>query len=224
MKKQINEIKRMQQLAGLITESEYQESLMSDDDDMFEKEEGEEFSDFKKWKDALFKAYPFIKGNEKTYFHKSNYDTKVGKGYAAYGSWHDSSPLFPNAYGILYSPDEKYSWTDPVKGLEKPKPNKVDKTYKTEDGKISQNLIDDLDNNITYQFPSRFKSGETIKRELDPEELVGDSSIEKIWKAIQDLGGKITFKSPKNSLMFKNIDMTFTSTPDGKVQYSVKVP
>ena len=60
--------------------------------------------------------------------------------------------------------------------------------------------------------------------ELDPEEIVGGNSIEKIWKAIQDLGGKITFKSPKHSLMFKNIDMTFTSTPDGKVQYSVKVP
>ena len=30
MKKQINEIKRMQQLAGLITEGEYQESLMNE--------------------------------------------------------------------------------------------------------------------------------------------------------------------------------------------------
>lgn len=33
MKKQINEIKRMQQLAGLITESEYQESTMSEESD-----------------------------------------------------------------------------------------------------------------------------------------------------------------------------------------------
>jgi hypothetical protein len=32
MKKQINEIRRMQQLAGLITESEYQESLMNEND------------------------------------------------------------------------------------------------------------------------------------------------------------------------------------------------
>jgi len=31
MKKQINEIKKMQRLAGLITESEYQESIMNED-------------------------------------------------------------------------------------------------------------------------------------------------------------------------------------------------
>jgi len=33
MKKQINEIKRMQQLAGLITESEYQESIIGEESD-----------------------------------------------------------------------------------------------------------------------------------------------------------------------------------------------
>ena len=32
MKKQLNEIKKMQRLAGLITESEYQESLMNEND------------------------------------------------------------------------------------------------------------------------------------------------------------------------------------------------
>ena len=39
MKKQINEIKRMQQLAGLITESEYRESLMNDKKKSFTSEE-----------------------------------------------------------------------------------------------------------------------------------------------------------------------------------------
>ena len=33
MKKQINEIKKMQRLAGLITESEYQESMMNESND-----------------------------------------------------------------------------------------------------------------------------------------------------------------------------------------------
>jgi len=33
MKKQINEIKKMQRLAGLITESEYQESIISEESD-----------------------------------------------------------------------------------------------------------------------------------------------------------------------------------------------
>ena len=42
MKTQINEIKRMQQLAGLITESEYQESLMNEDED-FDMEDDDDF-------------------------------------------------------------------------------------------------------------------------------------------------------------------------------------
>ena len=39
---QINEIKRMQLLAGLINESEYQESLMNEDED-FDMEDDDDF-------------------------------------------------------------------------------------------------------------------------------------------------------------------------------------
>jgi len=39
MKKQLNEIKRMQLIAGLITESEYQESLMNEENEAMSEEE-----------------------------------------------------------------------------------------------------------------------------------------------------------------------------------------
>ena len=72
MKQQINEIKRMQQLAGLITENEYRESLMNEkksftseevksilsnngiDDDYFESMGGKEIeSGGEEWMDVL---------------------------------------------------------------------------------------------------------------------------------------------------------------------------
>jgi hypothetical protein len=64
MKRQINEIKKMQRLAGLITESEYQESMMSkdtlSDDDIVKKlsdhvTNSELYkSDFNEWENNLF--------------------------------------------------------------------------------------------------------------------------------------------------------------------------
>jgi len=80
MKKQLNEIKRMQQLAGLITESEHQKSPMNEEDTsnikyiVVDKQEG--FSFVCDGLDELIKAIGFdeyttldqiIKGNKDAY-------------------------------------------------------------------------------------------------------------------------------------------------------------
>jgi hypothetical protein len=68
--------------------------------------EDETYNSYPEWLDALYKTYPFIKGNEDKYLHKSEYFTNASRGLESFGSWYNGKGKTPGAIGRVYAPHD----------------------------------------------------------------------------------------------------------------------
>ena len=236
MKKQINEIKRMQLIAGLITESEYQEALANEaySTQRVNPRDNQVADDVVNHEFDTVDIVPLDNGNKIEITTSHWYRDPGVKGYSSDNS--KENPGVSKVKAVLLDPSGKKisskTFTDPflIKGNKKryipqiiASFEKLNESSLNEAKKIPQDLKDDLIASAEKDFPrDRFRSGHYVRQYLDPR----DKNFKKLQKGITKFGGKkgeITFKAPENSY-FKNAEMTFEVNRDGRISYTVFAP
>lgn len=194
MKQPINEIKRMQQLAGLITESEYQESL----------NEGSFLITMPNQKKEFLKRIQQL-----TKMSTSNYAFEEAGNILARVLTDDEAESIEDVEEFGYNPDE-------VEQL-------AQKLINDSQDLNLQDLKNDLIASAEKDFPrGRFRSGHYVRQVLDPRDKNFEKLQNGIIK-FGGKKGEIAFKAPENSY-FKNSEMTFEVKPNGEISYTVFAP
>ena len=211
MKTQLNEIKRMQQLAGIITESKnkHQSSLINDSYYL------EKFLNDNL--DELQKIFGKINGD--FYAYNSN-----GVIIAIANSENGRLTVsFDPEFTSLYSKAKKYKLNgEKIYSLiTKPKVKKQS-PLEAVAGTLDM-VLDDI-------LPEYIERGETLtgvipSKEYADEDSWGDSEdFKEALAYIKNNGGKIKVNTKNPTLMFTNMDITYKLKNNGDIEYTVEVP